>query len=91
MQTNAGTNQNLNSVIWTGNIFVAVGDSGVIPSSLDGVTWKKENSGTTLNLRRVASNSNRIVAVEDGVLTSIIDNPVAVNARFLEKPIPQEV
>jgi hypothetical protein len=35
----SGTSENLNAIAWSGGEFVAVGDSGTILTSPDGVTW----------------------------------------------------
>ncbi len=53
----------LRSVVWTGQQFVAVGDSGLITSSADGVDWISRPSGTDVALLGVASSNGRLVAV----------------------------
>lgn len=65
-------NAALRGIAAVGSSFIAVGDSGTIRSTSDGITWNTLNSGSTVNLRGVAFGSNRYVAVGDGgtVLTS---------------------
>ena len=43
----------LNDIIFANNFFLAVGDGGIIRSSLDGFTWTDETSGTTENLNGI--------------------------------------
>jgi hypothetical protein len=53
----------LKDIIWTGNMFVAVGYKGTILTSDDGVVWIARMSGTTDDLFGVAWNGSRYVAV----------------------------
>jgi hypothetical protein len=46
-------NHELNDVFWGDHKFVTVGNAGDIYSSGDGLTWTKENSGTSNNLNGV--------------------------------------
>jgi hypothetical protein len=55
----------LNGVTWTGSQLVAVGNSGTILTSLDGINWTNRYSGVACNLRGVASSGNFLVAVGD--------------------------
>jgi PKD repeat protein len=41
----SGTTENLNAIAWSGGQFVAVGDSGTILTSPDGVTWTGSQNG----------------------------------------------
>jgi hypothetical protein len=65
----------LNDVAWTGTNFVAVGDSGVILTSPDGVDWAEQASGTDVDLNAVAADGTDVVAVgyDATVLLSIDD------------------
>lgn len=63
VQQVSGTSASLYSVIWTGSQFIAVGDSGTLISSSDGVTWARETSNTTNNLRALVQGPSRIVAL----------------------------
>lgn len=67
---NSGTTTNLNSVTWTGNLFVAAGNSGIILTSPDGVQWSERNSGVSKNIISVCWSGNQLVAVGGCVLTS---------------------
>src|SRR5690606_9402763 len=53
----------LQSVTWTGSQVVAVGDSGTVITSPNGLSWEGRVSGVGANLFGVASSSSRIVAV----------------------------
>jgi len=55
----------LESVIWTGNQLVAVGNNGVVLTSLNGVSWTSRYSGTTKNLNDVTWAGSLLVAVGD--------------------------
>ena len=70
----------LYGITWGNNTFVAVGDSGNILTSPDGIAWTLRNSGTTNILRSVAWGANKFVAVghndtrlmsPDGILWTI--------------------
>lgn len=62
----------LESVVWTGERWVAVGDEGALLTSVDGMIWSAIESGTRETLRRAAVTPWGIVVVGDGgvVLTS---------------------
>ena len=53
----------LNDVAWTGANFVAVGDSGAILTSPDGIDWAERASGTDVDLNAVATLGTDVVAV----------------------------
>jgi hypothetical protein len=71
---NSGTSENLYDIVYATNKFVAVGTSGTIITSTDGVTWTSVTSGTTNDLNKIVFNSttNRFVIVGNSgtVLTS---------------------
>jgi hypothetical protein len=56
----------LNSVMWTGDQLVAVGDGGAILASPDGLDWSAGNSGSAIPLSSVAWMGSRGVAVGTG-------------------------
>lgn len=68
--------QSLNGVAYGDGHFVAVGDNGVIVSSVDGVSWERRESGTTKGLDNIAygngsflaasSSGNALLASTDG-------------------------
>jgi hypothetical protein len=62
LETNAPS---LNSVITYNNTFVAVGPSGEIYQSTNGVSWTQRNSGTANTLHCVAAGNGLLVAVGD--------------------------
>ena len=62
----SGTNSGLNTVIYSNNTFVAVGNGGVILTSPDGSKWTARNSGTNNNLNGVTYGNGTFVAVGVG-------------------------
>jgi hypothetical protein len=77
----SGTASALNAVVWTGTQFVAVGDSGAVVTSPDGVTWTPRTSGTSSQLRAVAWSGALLVAVGDGGDVRTSPNGVTWTAR----------
>ena len=61
----AGLPFGLNDVIWDGDNFIVVGDSGQILTSPDGVEWTKQESGIDADLAAVAYHGTNVVAVGD--------------------------
>lgn len=53
----------LNDVLWDGDNFIAVGDSGVILTSDDGIDWAERETFTDVDLNAVAAQGSDIVAV----------------------------
>ena len=70
--TGSGTSSSLTSVRWMGTQFVAVGATGTILTSPDGLVWTPRSSGTTSQLNGLAWSGKQIVAVGTGgtVMTS---------------------
>jgi photosystem II stability/assembly factor-like uncharacterized protein len=64
-------------VVWSGSSFVAVGASGTILSSNDGLAWAARSSGITATLRRVAWAGSQWVAV--GGAGAILTSPDGAN------------
>lgn len=62
----------LSAILWTGDRFVIVGDSGTILTSPDGEAWKPALSGTRHALRKAVKGDSLLVAVGDSgmVVTS---------------------
>jgi len=60
------TTQGLWDVVWSASLslFVGVGQSGTIVTSLDGITWIKRISGTTATLRSVIWTGTKFVALD---------------------------
>jgi hypothetical protein len=67
----SGTTTNLTGVTYTGSVWVAVGNGGLIRTSPDGATWTPQTSGTTNSLFGVATGP-AVLAVGQGstVLTA---------------------
>lgn len=60
------TSNTLYGIIWTGEMFVAVGAAGTIITSPDGITWVTRTTGTFALLRSVACTAALTVVVGDG-------------------------
>lgn len=66
-----GTVKHLRAVVWTGSLFVAVGNLGTVLTSPTGATWTQRTSGVTYDLRGVAWSGQKLVAIGiGGILTS---------------------
>lgn len=59
----SGTTRTLGSVAWTGTQLVAVGDSGAVLTSPDGITWASRSSGSTAVLEFVTWTGSQLIAV----------------------------
>lgn len=68
----SGVTQELTSLAWADNHYVAVGSPGVVLTSSDGHTWVSQISGTEESLWSVAWSGSMLVAVGTGgtILTS---------------------
>lgn len=66
------TGNDFTDITWNGSQYLAVGDSGIILTSTDGVTWVSQTSGTTEALDDINWNGSQYLAVgEQGtILTS---------------------
>jgi hypothetical protein len=70
----SGTGNTLNGIIWDGTKFFAVGASGTIITSPDGIVWTTQNTGSTSNyLYDIAWSGTRYVAVGGSGITSSAD------------------
>ncbi|MBD3257625.1 hypothetical protein GF377_04270 [candidate division GN15 bacterium] len=63
-------------LIWTGDLFVAVGGAGVVATSPDGIDWTQRSTPTGASLNAVVSNGSGVVAVS--AAGSIINSPNGV-------------
>lgn len=63
IERSSGITKNLNSIVWTGEKLVTVGDSGNILTSEDGITWLKEDILYGYDLICAAWNESKLVAV----------------------------
>jgi len=81
MQRSSGTQNSLTSILWTGSQFVAIGGSGAIVTSPDGVTWTSRTSGTTNFLTSVAWTGTQLVAVGNAGTTLTSPDGVTWTAR----------
>lgn len=63
-----GSTAALNAVTYDGSQFVAVGTSGRVATTPDGINWTNRTSGQTTALRGVAAGTGALVAVGDTAL-----------------------
>jgi hypothetical protein len=66
----------LNDVIWGGTQFLAVGNSGTIMTSPDGIEWTPQESGTDVRLNGVFSDLYNYFVVGDGATILFSDSGV---------------
>jgi len=88
-QTSNFTFGDLHGVVWTGALFVAVGDGGYVDYSADGVTWFVVNAGTNNALRAVTTGNGYYIVVGDAGTIAVstqlstgtwtVQNPTAQN------------
>lgn len=70
----SGTANNLYGVAFVNDRFIAVGASGTLLTSTDGISWTTQTSNTSNTLRQVAFGANNYVAVGDaGAVVSSTD------------------
>ena len=74
---NEPTESGLFGLIWSGTQFVGVGNSGIIRTSPDGLSWTYQNSGTAESLLNVAWSGTRFTAV--GNHGTILTSPDGVS------------
>jgi hypothetical protein len=72
----SGVSEHLNGIIWGDNMFVAVGNHGIIVISCDGINWVSKDSCTINNLNKVVWTGSKFVIVGDSgtILTSVDGN-----------------
>jgi hypothetical protein len=76
-KTNSGVSAYLNGVAYANNIFVAVGDGGVVTRSTNGQTWTNiAATATTLPLYSVGFGNGKFVAVGKGGVIVTSDSGV---------------
>ncbi len=60
----------LDDILWTGSQFVAVGVSGTVRTSPDGLTWTDHSTGTNFIYKSVAYSGTRYVAVGNSYVST---------------------
>lgn len=61
----------VNGLLFANNVHVAVGDTGLVLTSTDGLNWTQQTTGTTEDLKSIAYGNGRFVVVGgNAVLTS---------------------
>ncbi|WP_367872347.1 hypothetical protein [Luteolibacter sp. Populi] len=66
--------RNHNDIVWTGERYVGVGNSGATGVSTNGTTWTSVSSGTTSELNRVIWTGSKLIAVgANGILLTSTD------------------
>jgi len=59
---NSNEPHTLRDIVWNEDHFIAIGDGGTIITSLKGISWTRNSSGTSVNLNNIAIGENRIIA-----------------------------
>lgn len=78
----------LNDVVFDGASFIAVGDSGNIRLSADGIDWVKRDSRTGVELNAVASQGSDVVAVgSDATVVLSTDGGATWSVKHEGKPV----
>ena len=72
----SGTLENLQSIVWTGEQLVTVGDSGVILTSEDGAAWENCSSGVNKDLSSITWTGEKLVAVGDSGMVCRSDDGI---------------
>jgi hypothetical protein len=62
----SGTKNDLNAVTFGDNRFVAVGDSGTVITSEDGMTWERQETGVDAQLVDIAYGKGMYIAIGSG-------------------------
>ena len=73
------TDVTLNDIIYANNLWMAVGNTGRIQTSTDGLTWTTQTSGTTEHLSGITYNSDAttfVVVGDDNTILQSIDDGV---------------
>ncbi len=65
--------QPLRAVLWSGSLFVTVGEKGTLLTSADGTSWNERQSHTVQDLLGVVYHNSLFVAVGDGVILTSSD------------------
>lgn len=86
-----GTTSRLNSIIWDGGQYVAVGQNGTIMTSLNGINWDSRASGTDVELRDiivgiVAGIRKHVAVGGDGTIVTSSDDGATWNIYL--HPLP---
>jgi hypothetical protein len=71
--------ESLNSVVWNGTVFGAVGDLGSFLSSSNGTDWDVNNFALPISPQALAWGNGTYVAVADGGIANSIDNGLSWN------------
>ena len=83
--TNTAT---LNDVVYQNNKWVAVGNSGTIITSTNGINWTTQTSNTTVNLEGITYQSGTWVAVGDNNIVLTSPDSVTWTVTSVLVPVP---
>jgi hypothetical protein len=82
-------NPNLSYGVFADGQFVAVGPNGTICTSVDGLKWTRQNSGTTAHLENIFFTD--IIFAVTGVHDSLLTSPDGITWAKQYDPIPPDV
>ena len=72
--TNSGGDSDFRDVIYANGKFVAIGESGMVLTSMDGTSWTTQNSQVSNDLRNIMWDGNKfIVGASSGVILHSMD------------------
>ena len=83
-----GSSEGLYGISYGNNIFVIVGDYGVIRTSSDGNTWTTRSSGTSKNLRSITFDNNQFITVGESGTTLTSSDGISWNSQNLTSTGP---
>ena len=79
---------NINAVTFSNGTFVAVGDSGTILTSADGVTWTTRSSGVTIDIYKITFGNDKFVALDfGGTIITSSDGITWSQSTILHQPL----
>ena len=85
----SGTTNNLFQISYLNNTFVVLGESGIMLTSSDAMTWTRHDSGTTHSLRGIAYGHDIFVVVGDSGI--ILNSPDAIRWTQTSSPVKPPV
>jgi len=74
----------MSGVVYDGTRFTAVGGTGAIATSADGLSWRREDSPTTSNLHGISPFNNALVVVGEGGTILTAD----ASRAWTRRPVP---
>ncbi len=86
---NAGVSDNLVAVNHVNGRYFALGENGVLLSSVDGIDWTEQTTNTVNTLRQIAASTDRYVVVGD--TGTVLDSTDASNWTLQNAPTAESL